>query len=258
MTFNILAIGDVVGSCGVGFLERNLRKIKKKYSADFIIVNGENSGDGGGITRASAKSILDAGADVITGGNHSLRSRDVYPLYDEIPSILLPANMTAAPYGDGYVILETSAGRILIVNVLGQMFMNPTESPFYAVDRILKDEQGNYDLAVCDIHCEATSEKIAFFRYFADRFQIIFGTHTHVQTADECIIDGCGYITDLGMCGAIDSILGTECEKVINKFVYRTPEKFVLANGQCRMSGALFSIEDKKTVSVTRVVEIES
>ena len=257
MKFNILAVGDVVGGCGVRYLENDLRRIKKEYGADLVIVNGENSGDGNGITRKSALALFDAGADVITGGNHSLRCKDVYSLYESEPRLLIPANITNAPIGNGHVIVDTTIGRILVVSVLGQMFMNPYDSPFYAVEKILKDESGNYDFAVADLHCEATSEKLAFFRYFHERFQVIFGTHTHVQTADETILGRCGYITDLGMCGAIDSILGTECERVINKFVSRTPEKFTLADGKCRMCGALFTLDTDVggTIEVRRIVE---
>ncbi len=259
MNFNILAVGDVVGACGVRYLENNLRRIKKKYDADLVIINGENSADGNGISRKSAMALFDAGADVITGGNHSLRCKDVYSLYESETCLLLPANISTTPIGNGHVIIDTSIGRVLIVSVLGQMFMNPAESPFYTVEKILKAEKGNFDIAVADIHCEATSEKLAFLRYFQGQFQVIFGTHTHVQTADEAIFGGCGYITDLGMCGAVDSILGTVSERVINKFVLRTPEKFELADGRCKMCGALFTIDaaSKKTFEVKRIIESE-
>jgi len=259
MNFNILAVGDVVGACGIRYLESNLRRIKKKYGADLIIVNGENSADANGISRRSAISIFDAGADVITGGNHSLRCKDVYSLYESESRLLLPANISPVPFGNGHVIIETSFGRVLVVNVLGQIYMNPCESPFYAVERILKSEHGNYDFAVADIHAEATSEKLAFLRYFSDRFQVIFGTHTHVQTADEMIFRSCGYITDLGMCGAEDSILGTVAQRVVDKLVKRTPERFELADGKCVLCGALFTIDSdsKKTLDVKRIFEAE-
>lgn len=259
MNFNILAVGDVVGACGVRYLEENLRRIKKKYDADLVIVNGENSADGNGISRKSALSLLDSGADVITGGNHSLRCKDVYSLYESEERLLLPANISPIPFGNGYAIIETSVGRILVISVLGQIFMNPAESPFYTVEKILKSERGNFDLAVADIHAEATSEKLAFLHYFADRFQVVFGTHTHIQTADEMIFGPCGYITDIGMCGAIDSIIGTISERVVDKFVKRTPERFELADGKCKLTGALFTIDPmtKKTIEVKRILESE-
>ena len=259
MNFNILAVGDVVGACGVRYLEGNLRRIKKKYDADLVIVNGENSADANGISRKSAISLFDAGADVITGGNHSLRCKDVYSLYESEERLLIPANISPIPVGNGYVIIETSFGRVLVISVLGQMFMNPAESPFYAVEKILKSEYGKFDLAVADIHAEATSEKLAFLRYFADRFQVIFGTHTHVQTADETVLGSCGYITDLGMCGAVDSILGTVSAKVVDKFVKRTPEKFELADGRCVLTGAVFTIDSssKNALQVKRIIETE-
>lgn len=259
MKFNILAVGDVVGACGVRYLESNLWRIKKKYGADLVIVNGENSADGNGISRKSATSLFDAGADVITGGNHSLRCKDVYSLYESESRLLLPCNIAPILIGDGHTIIETTFGRVLVVSVLGQMFMNPAESPFYTVEKILKSESGRFDFAVADIHAEATSEKLAFLRYFGDRFQVIFGTHTHIQTADETIFGSCGYITDIGMCGADDSILGTVASRVVDKFVKHTPEKFELADGRCKMTGAVFTIDSisKKALEVKRILETE-
>lgn len=251
----ILALGDVSGSCGVVAVEKVLRKLKLEKNADFVIVNGENSSERGGMERSSVKRLFEAGADVVTGGNHSLRNKDIYSMLEENPMLLRPLNYGDSCRGAGYVIAHTSYGRVLIMNVIGQIFMDPADSPFTAVDRLLNGLKDRYDFAIADFHGEATSEKAAFARHYDGRIHIVFGTHTHVQTSDARIFkDGTGFITDIGMCGADDSILGVRSEAVIGRMVSRTPERFLNADGDARVDGAVFTLDP----STKRVVNAES
>ena len=196
------------------------------------IANGENSAEGNGMSKESAERLLDAGADVITGGNHTWRRRDVYRLLDEGEHVIRPANYPPDAPGVGCVIAEARGYRVLVLNLIGTVYMDPVTPPADTAARILKNEQGKYDLAVCDFHAEATSEKLFLARYFDGKFAAVFGTHTHVQTADEQILPGgTGYITDLGMCGSPAGILGVRTESVIHKFTLRTPVQFEPAHG---------------------------
>ena len=249
----ILALGDVVGEEGVRLLEAGgrLRRMIGERRADLTILNGENSAEGNGISKESAERLLDAGADVITGGNHTWRRRDVYRLLDEGERLIRPANYPPDAPGIGSVIAEARGYRILVVNLIGTVYMDPVTPPADTASRILRSEQGKYDAAVCDFHAEATSEKLFFARYFDGKFAAVFGTHTHVQTADEQILPGgCGYITDLG-------ILGVKTESVIHKFTLRTPVVFEPAHGSPRIRGCLFDIDEKtgKCVRVERIDE---
>lgn len=244
----ILALGDVVGEEGVRLLENGgrLRRLIGERRADLTIVNGENSAEGNGMSRESAERLLDAGADVITGGNHTWRRRDVYRLLDEGECLIRPANYPPDAPGVGCVIAEARGYRVLVLNLIGTVYMEPVTPPADTAARILKSEQGKYDLAVCDFHAEATSEKLFLARYFDGKFAAVFGTHTHVQTADEQILPGgTGYITDLGMCGSTAGILGVRTESVIHKFTLRTPVQFEPAHGSPRIRGCLFEIDER-------------
>ncbi|MBR4206333.1 MAG: YmdB family metallophosphoesterase [Clostridia bacterium] len=256
----ILCLGDVVGEEGVRFLEEGgrLRKLIAEKKADLTVVNGENSAEGNGISRDSAGRLLDAGADVITGGNHTWKQRDVYSLLDEGDALLRPANYPTDAPGLGYLIADVRGYRVLVMNVAGCVYMEPVAPPHETAARILKNERGRYDLAVCDLHAEATSEKLFFARYFDGKLAAVFGTHTHVQTADEQILPGgTGYITDLGMCGSMNGVLGVKTESVVHKFTVRTPVRFEHAVGNCRLHGALFSVDEKtgRCVGVERIAE---
>ncbi len=222
-----------------------------------IIINAENSAPGNGLDIKSAEVLIAAGADVLTGGNHTLRRHDIFDYLDESDCVLRPLNIPPSAPGKGYTIIRASEGlRILVINVLGQVFMDPADNPFNACDRLLAEQEGKYDLAVCDVHAEATSEKAAFARYFDGRIQVIFGTHTHIQTADECLLPkGSGFITDIGMSGPIDSILGTKPEPVIKNFVTRIHDRFEAGEGENFINGAVFEI-NTSTRCVTSVKRI--
>ena len=251
-------LGDVVGEEGTSFLEAGgrLRKLKQKYGADLVIVNGENSAHGNGMTVDSAERLYDAGADIITGGNHTFRRRDVYNMLDDARYIVRPANYPPEAPGVGYVITDVGMSRVLVINVMGVVYLDSMPEPVPTVARILERERGKFDVAVCDIHAEATSEKLFFGRYFDGKLSVVFGTHTHVATADAQILPGgTGYITDLGMCGSMNGILGVKTESIMHKFMVKTPNVFEPASGNCKINGAYFEIDEKtgKCVCAQRV-----
>ena len=249
----ILAIGDVVGSRAVEYLKENLWRKREELRADFVAVNGENATDIHGISHKDAEELLAAGADLITLGNHTYGRRDICTMLGDSEAVIRPANFPPLAPGAGYTILNVSGWRILGINIQGTALMEPLACPFATVDRILDREKGNYDFALMDIHAEATSEKIARGRYFDGRVAVMYGTHTHVQTADETILPkGSGYITDLGMTGPTDGVIGTEAACVIEKFRTKMPVRFQVAGGAIEARGALFTVNPEKA----RVTEI--
>lgn len=249
----VLAIGDVVSAEGVNHLRHELPKLKKELETDIVIVNGENSAVGNGITPQSANEIFACGADVITLGNHSLRRREIYGyLDDENNPVIRPANYHSCASGRGYCIIDKGYCTAAVINLQGIVFLDAIENPFAAIDKIL-DEISllGINTILVDFHAEATSEKRAMGFYLDGRVSALFGTHTHVQTSDNQILpNGTGYITDLGMTGAINSVLGVEPECVIKKLKTALPVKFESAKGECVLEGCLFEIDGQgKTVS---------
>ncbi len=252
----ILTLGDVVGSCAVEYLKNNLWKFRSSIGADLVVANGENATEIHGISAVNAQDLFDAGVDLITLGNHTYGRRDICTLLSDSQNIIRPANYPPLSPGSGYTIINVCGWRILGINVLGTALMESMACPFATVDRILEREKGSYDIALLDIHAEATSEKIALGRYFDGRIHIIFGTHTHVPTADEQILpQGSGYITDIGMTGPIDSVIGTDISAVIEKMRTKMPVRFTVASGEVRAQGAIFTIDtdSMKVVHVERV-----
>lgn len=240
----ILAIGDVVGEAGVTYLSGGrLRRMASNLGADVIIVNGENSSKHNSITPDSAEAIFDAGADVITGGNHTLKRYHTHDYLDSHPYCIRPANYPSDAPGEGYTVIDCRGRRLLVINLLGTTFMDPLDSPFKTADKILEKMKGRYDIAVVDIHAEATSEKLCLARYLDGRVSAVFGTHTHVQTADAQVLPGgTGYMTDLGMTGPLEGVLGVKSENAIHKFIKRTPIFFEHAAGAVLAHGALFTL----------------
>lgn len=247
----IMAVGDVVGKSGLEFIRKNLWNLRKEQNADIVIVNGENSAPGNGITKDSAETLLFSGADAITTGNHVFRRAEIYSYLDDNQKVLRPVNYPASAPGFGYGIFALCGVRILIMNLLGTVYMESLESPFAAAERILEKETGNYDVSVADIHAEATSEKLAFANFFDGRINVVFGTHTHVQTSDARVLPGgTGYITDLGMTGVTDSVLGVKKETVIKKFLTKMPVRFDEAEGSTVLNGAVFEYDLSKRRTV--------
>lgn len=250
----ILALGDVTGDVGVDHLYKNLRRFKQSEGIDLTVVNAENSASGNGIDKNSAEGLFSAGADVLTSGNHVFRISAAHRFIDESPFIIRPANYPDECPGRGYLIYDCGRARVLIMNVLGTVYTEPLACPFETVENILKKEAGNYTLSFLDIHAEATSEKAAIARYFDGRITGVFGTHTHVQTADARILPkGTGFITDLGMCGPENSILGVKCDRVIDKMRLHLPRKFEYADGEASATGAIFTVENGRVTEVKGV-----
>ena len=240
----ILAIGDIVGTKSIDYLRDRLWGVRKKYGADMVIANGENATDIHGLSAPDAEDILSAGVDVITLGNHTYGRRDICALLGDSERIIRPANYPPMAPGGGYIVVNIDGYRILCINILGTALMEALACPFATVDRILEREKGSYDLSIMDIHAEATSEKIALGRYFDGRINIMFGTHTHVPTADEQILPlGSGYITDLGMTGPVNGVIGTDAAAVIEKMRTKMPVRFRVADGDIVAMGALFDLD---------------
>ncbi|MEG2377163.1 MAG: TIGR00282 family metallophosphoesterase [Oscillospiraceae bacterium] len=255
---NILAIGDVVGEVGVHALERRLREIKRENNVDFTVVNGENSA-GVGVTPSLAHRIYNAGADVITLGNHVWGKKEIVNFIEDDGYILRPANLADVAPGRGHGIFQVKGKMICVINLQGRCGMDfGPDNPFTCVSRILKETARLSDFAVVDFHANATSEKIAMGYNLDGKVSAVWGTHTHVQTADERVLpNGTGYITDLGMTGPIDSVLGVRIEQSLKMFRGEVPVRFETAPGPCKVCGALFSLDDTsfKCTSVQRIQE---
>ncbi len=253
----ILTVGDVCGSIGCNFLLKVLPKLKSDNKIDFCIVNGENSADGNGITPHSADMLYAAGADVITGGNHSLRRKEVFDKMDSDPYLLRPENMHTSGAGKGYAEVDLGARRVAVINLIGRVYLPEADDPFTTADRLVrKATESGIKIILIDFHAEATAEKKALAYYLDGKASAVFGTHTHVLTADEQILpQGTGYISDIGMTGPDDSILGVKPELSIAKIKDGAPVKFELAEGKCHLDGCIFEIDNNtgKTVSVERI-----
>jgi len=252
----ILAVGDIVGENGLDKLKEVLSNLKQSKKIDFVIVNGENVAGGMGITEKLFKQIIFAGADVVTLGNHTWAKKDIFKFIDD-EKILRPANLPKGTVGKGYNIYNCKNKKITVINLLGRTNMGVlSENPFLEADKIINEVKDRSDYIVIDFHAEATAEKIAFANYIDGRATVIFGTHTHVQTADECILkNGTGYITDIGMTGPIDSVIGMDKKASIKRFVTTLPEKYKLADGECKFNSCLFIINDenRQIDEVTRI-----
>lgn len=241
---NILCIGDVVGLVGLEFLRSRLPGLKKLKGVDLVICNGENSADGNGVTQTSIRHLFDSGVDVITTGNHSFRRRESYELYETCETLLRPANFPPAAPGRGLCIADLGRVRVAVINLIGTLYLESYRSPFETLDALLQTPDLPR-LCVVDFHAEATGEKRAMGFYADGRVTGLFGTHTHVQTADECLLPhSTGYITDAGMTGVIDSVLGVKPEASIHRFVTKMPTRFDLAKGPCRMDCVLFTADE--------------
>lgn len=244
MRIKILAVGDVVGQEALGLLCRRLWSIRGEFGADIAVVNGENAAPGNGLDCVGANNLFASGADIITSGNHIWHKKEIKDYLAHHERLLRPANYPPECPGAGYVTIDVSGYRMLAINVLGTIFMEPLDCPFRCVDKILEREKGRYDFAVMDVHAEATSEKLALARYFDGRIAAVWGTHTHTPTADERILpSGTGFITDLGMTGPENSILGIKSDIILEKLTKKMPVRFEVADGKVTMCGALFELD---------------
>lgn len=252
----ILIIGDVVGNCGTEFLRQNLHSFAKDNNIDMIIANGENAAKNNGLDGATADVLFSTGVDVITSGNHIWHKFEMQNIIDDYENILRPANYPGECPGNGYVIYNACGVKVLVVSLLGTVYLESLACPFETLNRILKREEGNYDVSIVDFHAEATSEKAALARYFDGRLTAVVGTHTHVQTADERLLpNGTAFITDLGMTGAYESILGVNCDRIINKFLTKMPTRFEQAEGECQFNAVIVDIDNStyKAKTIERI-----
>ena len=252
MLMNILAVGDIVGEPGLKHLERHLRSVQKLKNIAFTVVNGENA-SGVGLTPDQAWRIYDAGADAVTLGNHTYGKMQIRDFLDDVPWLLRPANYAGRAPGHGCEIFDVNGLRIRVVNLIGRCDLDwKADNPFVVVDRLLEREQA--DVTLVDFHAEATSEKLALGYYLDGRVSALWGTHTHVPTADERVYPkGTGYITDLGMTGPIESVLGIEPWQSIETFLGGLPGRYKSPDGPCKLQGCVFSVENGKCVAVERI-----
>lgn len=248
--FKILAIGDVVGPEAVKYISEKLWAFRKERGINMVVCNAENAALGNGLDPSSADTLLSSGCDVLTGGNHIFRKREIRRYLEMSRSVVRPANYPYGTAGNGYTFINIDGYRVMVINMLGTIYLDSLSCPFGTADRILEREAGRFDFAVLDFHAEATSEKIALGRYLDGRVNVIFGTHTHVPTADACILpNGSGYVTDLGMSGPPDGVLGVRADIIIEKLRTKMPVKFELAGGATVVNGVIFTIDtDSRTV----------
>ena len=253
----ILAVGDLVGEGGVKKLKELLPKIREEENIDFVIVNAENSAGGMGITTKIFNELKALNIDVMTMGNHTWGKKDIFTFIDD-SKLIRPANYPNNVPGKGYGIYSCKGKKICVVNLIGRTDMNVlSENPFLKMQDILKEVKSQADIIILDFHAEATAEKIAMGYYLDGKVTAIFGTHTHVQTADEQILEnGTAYITDIGMTGPIKSVIGMDVQASIKRFETTLPEKYKLAEGSCVLNGCIFEINDEtcRVNKVTRVV----
>lgn len=259
MHLRLLCVGDVVGRPGRSILSRAVPHLAKRHELDCVIANVENAAGGSGITPQLYEKFLRYGVDLMTLGDHAFRKMEIAPVLDGSDRIVRPANFPARTPGKEFVVFRTRRGhRIALLTVLGRMYMKPTlDCPYATVDRVLDQIRGDLNAVVVEIHAEATSEKIAMGWHLDGRVSLVFGTHTHVQTADECVLPrGTGYITDLGMTGPHDSVLGRRKDRVLRSLLTALPAPFTVADDDPRLCGVVAELdcERRRAVSVQRVV----
>lgn len=253
----ILCVGDVTSPAGVEHLRANLWQFRRDNKIDFCVVNGENASLVSAATPEEAEMLLGAGADAITGGNHTLRQKLLYHMLEENNALLRPINFPEGAPGVGYNVFDVNGYRVLLINAMGNVHIDPVlDSPYPYIDRVLAREEGRYDLALIELHAEATGEKLALGYAYDGKVSAVWGTHTHVPTADEQILPlGTGYITDIGMCGESGGVLGMDPALVVERMRTKLPIRFQKASGRVIANAVIFTIDEKtrKTTSVRRV-----
>lgn len=253
----ILFIGDVVGSPGREMIKTYLPKLQKKYKAHITIINGENAAAGKGITDKIYRSFLEVGANAVTLGNHSWDNKDVFEFIDDAKYLVRPANFPEEAPGKGYVILNLNGIEVGIINLQGRTFLPPLDCPFKKADELIKEIQKRTNIIFVDFHAEATSEKQAMGWYLDGRVSVVVGTHTHVQTADNRILpNGTAYITDVGMTGPYDGILGIDRDSVLKRFLTNLPVRFEVTTGREQLSGVVVDVDPKtgKAQKIERIL----
>jgi len=262
MKINILCVGDVVGRPGRFVLSQKLDELIKQRSIDCVIVNAENAAGGSGLTPQIYEKLLRYGVDLITLGDHAYRKKEIVPLLESSERIVRPANWSSHAAGKEFATYTTSKGAVVgVVSLIGRIFMKPADCPYAKIDSLLVRIKQQADIIVIDMHAEATSEKVAMGYYLDGKVSCVFGTHTHVMTADEKILpNGTAYITDVGMTGSHDSVLGRKRENVIKTFRTQMPNQFDIATDDIRLSGILTTIDSntKRADSIERIQVLDT
>ena len=253
----IMLVGDVVGRPGRKAFQEYTPKLRSEKAIDIVVANGENSADGKGITRTTLDALFHGGADIVTSGNHIWDKKDVFNFIDREPFLVRPANYPGNAPGRGCCIYPFRAKNIGVMNLSGRVFMPALDCPFQKAEELLQELKGACDVLLLDFHAEATSEKMAMGWYLDGRVNAVVGTHTHIQTADARILpSGTAYITDLGMVGPWNSVIGAKSDIIVNRFLTARPAKFEPADGPCVYSAAIVEIDDatNRTMGIERLL----
>ena len=256
-SLNLLFIGDIVGKPGMDLIQTWLPSLIQKYKADMVIANGENASDGKGCTEKEGKILFDIGVHVITGGNHTWDKHQSQEYLKKESRVIRPLNYPKGTYGNGYYVAETKKGKVAVINLQGRTFMSSIDCPFRSADWVLSKLKNETNLIFIDFHAEATAEKLAMINYLDGKISALVGTHTHIQTSDERIFpNGSGYITDVGMTGPYESVIGMKTIAAINRFIYQTPQKYETAENDVHLSAVYFKIDTDsgKTVELERIL----
>ncbi len=252
----ILFLGDIVGRPGRRVVKDRLPQLWEQFAPDMIVANGENASAGLGLSPKSACELLDAGIDVLTTGNHIWKFREVYNFLTTETRVLRPENYPQGAPGRGWGIFQVGKVRVGVVNIQGRTYMQPIDCPFKVIDRVLAELEGKTDVILVDFHAEATSEKTAMGWHLAGRVTALLGTHTHIQTSDARILPGgTAYVTDLGMCGPVDSCLGMKPGPILDRFISGLPTRFEVAGGRVAVQGVVLDV-DKGRASSIELIDI--
>ncbi|MGC8764447.1 MAG: TIGR00282 family metallophosphoesterase [Brevinematia bacterium] len=259
--FRVLAFGDIIGEPGRKVFLSNIARLRTKYLPDIVVLNGENAAHGFGINEAIVKSLLENGVDVITSGNHIWQKKEIFGFIGKYPALLRPLNYPEGTPGSGVIILERNNLKVAVLSVMGRIFMEPIDCPFKTTENLLKElAEKEVKIILVDFHAEATSEKQIFGWYFDGRLSAVWGTHTHIQTADERILpNGTAYITDIGMCGSRDSIIGMKIDESYRRVIQHLPVRFSPADvSPYTLEGVAIDIQINtgKAILITRIKEV--
>lgn len=254
---NLLFIGDIVGKPGMDMVTTWLPSLMKKYKTDFVIVNGENAADGKGCTSKEGKALFELGVDVITGGNHTWDKKESQEYLKAEKRSLRPMNYPKGTYGNGFYIADSKKGKVGVLNLQGRAFMSPIDCPFRTAEWAISKIKEETNIIFVDFHAEATAEKLALVNFLEGQITALVGTHTHIQTADARIFPGgTAYITDTGMTGPYDSVIGMKKDAAINRFLFQTPQKYQTAKDNIHLCGVFLEIDEKsgKALSIEPII----
>jgi 2',3'-cyclic-nucleotide 2'-phosphodiesterase len=254
----VIFVGDVVGGVGMRALLSRLPELREQHRPDLVVVNAENAAAGAGTSPRQVRDLLDAGVDVLTGGNHTLQKAEIYGTLESEPRLLRPANIAVRAPGRGLTTVDSPAGPVSVINVMGAVFLTAAQSPFAVIDDLVEEARRAADIVLVDIHAEATSEKIALAHHLTGRVTAVVGTHTHVQTADARILgDATAYVTDLGMTGPHDSVIGVRTEIVLRRFLTGGSGRFEPADGGVLVQGAIVDAQADGRATAIATFSIE-